>query len=310
MQELLLAVFLGAAFLYVFYRAVEFAWPASYVTLDSGVEYSITASPARYTAFRFAPIFLASLFVAVSMDRVDGNAALAVAGVCAIHAASTNIWAIIRLVRSHVAARKSPLLLLHCVVVVGIAAAGLLALLLRSSLAPLVPSIGELSATLWTAILAAVVGAYIVRMSQSRTTDLRTAMQRSRRSVGRDLWEYAEHAALENSADPHLLRAIMLIENMQRPPWFRVLERIKGKLIKSGTYGVMQVWADHPLSDRESIARCAADRLARRVVVESQGYPEYRSVEMIARSYNDDPDYARNVAEVYLHLFSDEQPLP
>jgi len=61
--------------------------------------------------------------------------------------------------------------------------------------------------------------------------------------------------------DEAITLAVMVVENAQRPPWARRLERAKGRVIKKGTYGIMQVTSERPVSDSESIEIACRDHL-------------------------------------------------
>jgi hypothetical protein len=107
-----------------------------------------------------------------------------------------------------------------------------------------------------------------------------------------------------------LLHAIMIVENVQRPPWFRALERLKGHVFPRGTYGILQAEADRPLTDQESIDVCASTRLkgviVPLIVPTSPGASatfDYQKVVAVASDYNPDAGYATDVASVYSMLY-------
>ena len=57
-------------------------------------------------------------------------------------------------------------------------------------------------------------------------------------------------------------KATILTESIQRPRWFRRLERLKGILFPRGTYGIMQVRSSRPIGDRRSIERALQEHRA------------------------------------------------
>jgi hypothetical protein len=310
--ETIVAILLGAGFLHAFFRAAQFQWPGSYFTLDTGLGYAITSTPLRYIGFRFAPVFLVALFAAASLDSLDVNPIPAVAGIVAIHIASTTGRATVGLARDPGNARRSPLLLLHLTVSAGVIVAAAMAIALRGPLGSLVPPAEDLSASLWTAVFAGVMGVYVLQLSRSGDGDITAILKKSRRAIGPELWDSAEAAAVRHAADVNLVRAFMLVENVQRPRWFRNLEHLKGLVFGSGTYGIMQVRADKPLSDEESIEQAIRERLAGVVVPFSPSmypgsppFPGYASLVELAKSYNDDSVYADAVANAYLLIHGD-----
>jgi hypothetical protein len=102
------------------------------------------------------------------------------------------------------------------------------------------------------------------------------------------------------------VKAIMVVENLQRPLWFRRLESFKGRVFPSGTYGIMQVESARPVSDEESIKIAVETRLAGQVVpFKSSGtpsYPDHDWLLLLARAYNDSQAYAKSVATAYSML--------
>jgi hypothetical protein len=302
-EDELLATAFGVVALFIFYSAVRSEWPDNYMTVDTnGLEYAIVSHPLRYLAFRFLPVYLVCLFVAVLLDRGQHDP-VAVLVICAVHACWNSGRAVVGLLRAPEGQRQAPLLIMHVGVAAGVFLAGFVALWTRSDLAIFVPSIHELGATLWTAAFAAVLGVYVLNKSRVRS-NLYTTLQQSRARIDTDLFAYADEQAALNGADAAFVKAIMVVENLQRPRWFRDCERIKGIVFKRGTYGIMQVAADHPVSDRESIELAVRTRLAGWVVptVEyNPGHPtyDYNGLKELALRYNPADSYAMAVQNAY-----------
>jgi hypothetical protein len=199
MSDSLLAIAFGVGVLFVFYRAVKSEWPDNYMSVDStGLEYSIISHPLKYLAFRFLPIYLVCVFVAVLLDRAHTNPVTAVLMICTIHAAWNNGLAIYTLVRTPEGQRQAPLLVMHAAVAIGVFVAGAAALLSRSELATFVPSLHELGATLWTAAFAAVFGVFILSTSRA----------------DRGTWK-----AIQRSLDKHPREALLAGRRGVRPVW-------------------------------------------------------------------------------------------
>ncbi len=233
-MELAVGVALGVGFLFVFYRAVQLQWPESYFGASDISAYAISASPVRYVAFRFLPVYVACLFVAVSVDRSGGSGLLAAVLVGVGHASMTVGWALLVWFRSAPALRRHrvPIAILRTVVFLGVVSSSLAAAATRRLLAPLVPRVQELSATLWTALLAGIVGAFVVRVSRGASVTEYELVEQSARSIPRPLWQLAQQTAAEHGVDSKLVLAAMVVENIQRPAWFRDLERIKAAFLK------------------------------------------------------------------------------
>lgn len=117
----------------------------------------------------------------------------------------------------------------------------------------LIPAPRDLTVSLWTAAFAAI-GAVALRdiLSQEHEEG-GLLLDEAREAVGVCLWRYTAQMAESHGSDVNLMHAIVGAEAIQRPGWFRRIERVKGRVFPSGTYGVAQVYANHPISDRASI---------------------------------------------------------
>ena len=102
--------------------------------------------------------------------------------------------------------------------------------------------------------------------------------------------EIKKQAEIYN-ADEYLAIAICIVENLQRPSWFRILERIKSFFIPQGTYGIMQVSSNGYISDEESIHIAMRDYL-----LDTSGKSDM--IDVIKR-YNADDRYMEMVLEFY-----------
>lgn len=281
----------GALALHVFYRAVEFRWPSSYIGSGDAGLYRLLSSPGRYLIFRMVPVYSIAVVCAVSSSRLGASGSASAFGVVLLHLGATNLRSIVRDLR------QSPVVLRHRVPVVLIRTLGLLGMIGCAWLASVttrqadevVPSLDDITNGLFTGIAAGVIGAYIMKAT-STGGDVEQLLRRSRRQIDDAHWQLARQAALRHGADPRLVRAVMLVENLQRPPWIRRLERLKGLLIPAGTYGVMQVASPNPISDEESI-QLAAQRLSGESVWNDSGGLHYQRVTDASRRYNPDPGY-------------------
>ena len=150
------------------------------------------------------------------------------------------------------------------------------------------------STSLWTALVAGVLGAYLVSVSHSPLVSEEEILQRTIDTIPRELWTFARSAAGDAGTDPDLVSAVMAVENLQRPSWFRSLERWKGRIWPRGTYGIMQVASSRPLSDHESIVKALAERFAG-VTVAHDGFEDAvdsGKIRAFALSYNPSSTYA------------------
>ncbi|WP_146341312.1 hypothetical protein [Nesterenkonia sp. NBAIMH1] len=132
-----------------------------------------------------------------------------------------------------------------------------LATFLRGQLAGLIPEIDDILIAVWAGLFASLFLAAARYLMASRPLQADELTEGLVKDIGLDKWEYISQAAKEHGADGDLLRAIILAEVQQRPRWFRRLERAKGLVFRAGTYGIAQIAASKPISDKESVDRLA-----------------------------------------------------
>lgn len=279
-----LAIALGILFLGVFYATVRSHWPESYFAGSDSLAVWISSAPGRYLLFQFAPVFAACTFAAVSLERLGHSGVQGSVGIGVGHAARTFLRAFPR--RRRGPSTPTSVRLLRGLAALGVLATSSLAALTADFLAPAVPPVAELSATLWTGLLAAVVGAFLIERTDTGGVSEYSMIEHSRKRIPDKLWHLAHQLAQQHGADVKLVRAVMLVENLQRPEWFRRIERLKGRLFRSGTYGIMQVASAKPLSDEISLERAVRERFAGVVVQGGDGYLDDAAFGVFLRGYN------------------------
>lgn len=300
-------VAVGSFALHIFYRAVQTNWPRSYMSASDFIGQLVSSSIVRYSAYRAVPVLVVSFFIAGSLISAGEPKIVTTIAVAVAHVTMTNgvaAWEIIRAGRKKLGFLTG--LMFHTVA----SAAAILTAVLGLALAHsdrarlLLPSPQELSTTLWTAIAAAILGAYILRISSAPYRD---PLEVSRRSIPSDIWKAARRYALTSSADPAVVKAIMVVENMQRPRWLRRMESIKARLGMAGTYGIMQVSSLKALDDESSIrAACEGHLRDARPMRDRHGHADMESVREIVRRHNRDDAFVELVANVYWQIDSEE----
>ena len=297
------AVILGVIFLYVFYRAVETSWPTSYYSVGRRTDQTISQNLVAYLIFRFGPVYVTCIFAGAVLSE-QGNAVVwPVILIAGLHALLTSGRALGGLIRSGTARRRPLITALHTGVIALSILVGVGAAVSASAFEDYVPSNSELTSALWTALLAGVVGVYLVRVTTAAEPDIYSALSRSRARIPNHLWQAAEAAAIAANAEPRLVHAFMLVENVQRPRWTQVLERQAGKLLGRGSYGPLQVTAGSPLADQAALAKAIDQRFAGRSVPR-RTYEWGESIDsqwlkFFAMSYNPDPTYAQDIEGAY-----------
>lgn len=289
----------GAWFLHAYFAMLRTDWPASYYSVSDLLSSTLSARPHRYLIFRGLPVFTVVLFVAVTVEKSIGSSLTACSVLVILHIADTSGRASAPLLRGNQKTNRRALLAFHMLVAAVIACVATAAYLLRGLFGAVVPSLSEMRSDLWTALVAAVLAGYFIRVSEGASHEAEIAsMRASRRSIDEDVWRAADELSSQFGTDAQLIRAIMLIENLQRPPWFRRLERIKGAILPRGTYGLMQVAADNPLGDAQSVAIAVRDHLAG---IE-RDEDDFDWLPNAVSSYNPDPAYVEAVLTAFWYL--------
>lgn len=256
--------------------------------------------------FRFGPVAAVALFAAVTLDRYGDNSSVGVVGIVAVHAATTTgaaAWSATVGRRRLGRPLQWPLFLLHVLITIVLFAIAAAALSLEDALRGLVPKPEDIAAEMWGGALAAVGAVYLLGVVSDRKEKAESVMARSRAAIPQHLRRAAERSARRNEIDPLILMAILIYENAQRPPWFRRLERIKGLVIRSGTYGIAQVYAPEPIDDEKSI-EFAAEKLRglRMPSMDDDGPLLEQTFRDIGLRYNGDSSYGKVIEQLYSGL--------
>lgn len=298
--QTLTAVALGVAFLHVFFRAVESKWPVSYASLASGPDYAISRNIVRYLAFRLGPVGVTVAYAAVTLRRAHAPVVITGAVIGLIHGLLTSGRAMLELVRRRKVRSRPLVAVMHPTVVILVTTVALVAGAASANLDPVVPAASDVVSSLWIGLIAGVIGSYIGRLTQTSSIDVAEVLTASRRSIPDEVWNSAAAVAADAGADVQLVHAVMLIENIQRPAWFRRLERLAGRLVGHGTYGVLQVASDRPLSEADSLRVAIESRFTETpMLTADDGTIDYEALTAFARGYNPDPKFEELLMQAF-----------
>jgi hypothetical protein len=231
----LAALLIGGAsgvVLNIFYMTVKHVWPENYFGLDGSVDPVVSRNIARYLVFRFVPPAVMIGVAALTSERLGGDALLAALAALLVHIA--------RLVVDAAKKGRSKLwgqVRNRLILIVLLATVAYAAYAIRSILAPIVPLPSELVANLWAGILAAIGAVYLQKVVLVRKNPAEV-ISASFDEVSVDIARYAVSASVSLGLDPKIVLALMCAENVQRPRWFRRLERLLPPDTRTG--GIMQ----------------------------------------------------------------------
>ena len=289
------------------YRRIRSDWPASYQSLFEDSAYRKALRPVRYMVFRSSPIILASVFGAVQLERYGKPVWLFGILLWAFHTLDTNgraLWELRYEYDDNMT--KGPRQALYGLMIVAtfILIQGFVLLASYTTrntriMQAVVPDVSEIVVDLWAGLVGAVLILVYLGVSETDRTD-DAVIDRIRRRVESYYMSYVRSRVDNPRFDFELFEAVMIAESLQRPRWFRILERLKGIVWKPGTYGVMQVRSDRPLSDFESIDKALYD--LGHLFIDVPDYNDdswYSDVVTRLRTYNGSAAFVETVMDVY-----------
>lgn len=248
------------------YRLIKSEWPASYQSLFESTTYRKALRPVRYVVFRSTPIILSAIFGTVQLERYEKPVWLFGILLWIFHTLDTNGRALLELRDQYDDnVTKRPRQALYVLMIVGtlilIQVSVLVALYVSRNtdvLDVLIPDIADIIVDMWVGIIGIILFFMFLQLINIDRS-YEGAINRIRKQIDSHFMRYVRSTVTDTGFDFRLFEAVLIAESLQRPRWFRILERLKGLVWKSGTYGVMQVRSDRPLSDRESIDKALSE---------------------------------------------------
>lgn len=291
---------LGVATLIGAYSLIKTDWPEAYTDTETRAQEHIRVNPIRtYVIFRGGPVFLVCGFISVLTDRAGGSAWSGFWVLLVVYLISTTGRAVFDTVRHPRHQNWVMLMIYHALSMCIVILAGLLAVALRSLFAPIIPNSQELLISLWAGVFAALLASVARQLLSPVRLGGHDVVLALIRDVGPKTWSYLINQTAHDEKLQILTMAVVLAEVQQRPKWFRRLERLSGKVLGPGTYGVAQVAADAPITDKESI-----DLLLKRLdtvwVYDALEQGTYSTdFNAVCLSLNDDHAHTRRIASFY-----------
>lgn len=229
--------------LWVFYKSFEVEWPDRYWDGLSGADPLISRTSGRYAAFRLLPFFVAATVAGTAAARLDISRAWVVWLFAATYVG-------LGPVRKAVCAwRESPRRIGSAVHRFGtaialVAVAGLY-MGVAGRLDPYVPTLKDAVFAAFIAVFVFLLGklGIVAFTIQAPTNDslIRRAISEIEPALSRRL----------NEVDPGgVFLTVAVVEQLNRPPWVRRVERL---VPATQTHGLMQVRSDKVVSDAESV---------------------------------------------------------
>lgn len=306
MKELaatIMGMILVPMILWLFYSAVRTQWPENYVTASRDYGTVVNRTSGRYLLFRTVPAYCAALVVATTVNRFGGEGMISVLVGAGYYTCITQLRHVVNTWRKVYSHRRLPILLVSVAAAFCILISAALGGLGPGPLVAVVPPIDEFFKSFWTTILLALIAAAVFRYSRHQLS-VAELVRRSRLEVGDSLLKFARNAARQFDAEPTLVEAILLTENLERPRWVRRLEELKAPLTTRGSYGIMQVQATRPLSDELSIHLAVRDHLAGCSAVDGSGNFSLKDLERALGQYNPNRNFVRLASAIYRTIYT------
>lgn len=280
---------IGVLILKVFYSAIRTSWPENYVSVTGDYGVVVNRTLLKYAAFRLVPAYAVALLVSQMAGRYGGHPMYVAILIGVLHATQSSLRHLVAVFR-----RRSPehiriaAILVDLVTSICVVAVALVGGFGTGPLTAIVPPLDEFFKSFWTTAVVAVLAVYVLNLSRA-TREAAALVRRSRAELG-PLVNRAREEARSLQVNADLVEAVLLTENLERPAWVRRLERLKGSVAANGTYGVMQVTAEHPIDDEESI-REGVRRLAHVPLALDEYGVDADSLNASLRAYNNDNDF-------------------
>ena len=296
-----------ALILWGFYRKFEDDWPVNYQTVATPYDLMVRRNVSWHVVARVVPVFVASLLTAALALQAGLSSAIAVVAMTTAHLASTTAVAIWMASRRRF--RRAAVIAYNVCLSAFLVTAAWLGCATAERASWLVPPVSEFRNAIWVAIavviMAKLVDAAAGRLHQ-RDVDLRVMAERD---IGPSALSTIPLAARRHAANEALLRAIIYAEVLQRPRALRALERLKGRFVPSGSYGVGQVRADHPIDDEASIECLAATIAGSAQVLAPPNQDREDLLDAYIELHSRDLGLRAHVHDFYQQLLNADRPL-
>jgi hypothetical protein len=138
-------------------------------------------------------------------------------------------------------------------------------------------------------------GGWLIDATRGVEKPLENLVKRSAKTIETSLLVFARRRCIETHTDWNFFHAVLLYENLQRPPWVRKTERLTQRIRKQGTYGIMQTKSAKALSDEDSVDVALRDFFGGFQI----GQDPWTEIVEKLTVFNGDPAYGHQVYQIY-----------
>ncbi|MGX5692241.1 hypothetical protein ACWKWA_03575 [Dermacoccus abyssi] len=260
------------------YRYLSVEWPERYADPEDLVSIVVSRSWWTYILFRLGPVAMAGILAVHGAQQLEWPSAVALLAMCLTHVLTSSVAAMVTMSKNEWA--RTTRMYFHGITAVGVVLSCALVWATRRWTGWLAPDVRGLSTNIWATVLALALakGAYDLL---KRAPEAEYLHDRAARSVDPELLVKIRSADCSHTG---ALEAIALAEAVERPRWFRRLERCVPGVESTG---VMQVKHNGVLTDEESVELF----LAKHNEVCEQLANEGATAETIFRRHNNDDNF-------------------
>ncbi len=300
-------------FTYILYRTVEFHWPDLYFS-NSNKSTSIFATNVYwYSLFRFFPIFIITV-ITFSFAKSDTFVfwERMVSGFCVgiIFAILTDGFALKKILSvnksfqiyfNRYAQIANHVITFFLIIIVAVFAGYVSSF---DSVQNITPGIANVRDNIWSSFFIA----FFLLLFRSGHRQIREKINStdvfdvSYKRINPEILIEIENQSKILNANKYLVIAVCIVENLQRPLWFRRIEFLKSFFIKKGSYGIMQVVSNGYVSDKDSVKLVIEESFKNTAHI--SGLEEL--VPIIKRHNNSD-EYAAVVLECYTKILPPDE---
>ncbi|WP_062255892.1 hypothetical protein [Dermacoccus sp. CCH2-D9] len=226
------------------YRYLSVEWPERYVAPDQLVSIIVSRTWWTYAMFRCGPVAMAGILTVHGADQLALPSLAALVAMTVVHVLSSSVFAMWTMPKNEWA--RQARLQFHAISAVGVILTAGLVWFTRGWTAGLAPDVHGLSTNIWATVLGLILakGCYDVLSKTPRREYLHSW---AARSVDQELLARITSAGCSHTG---ALEAIALAEAVERPRWFRRIERFAPGVESTG---VMQIKGGGILTDQESV---------------------------------------------------------
>jgi hypothetical protein len=302
--EALTLSLIALAFIHIFYYLFKISWPEMYFAVSDSMSLYISFSPVRYFAFRIIPVLsIIAILLGTSKTLTLEQRIYAGLFIGIFHLLFTNFKALLKIFTNDKSVfmylNKSFQIFTHIFTIAITLAISVIAGIISSweKIQLITPSPEGLRDNLWSSVIAAMLGVWIYKLYQRNDASTGDLFNRNKEKINPKIIKTIENESRKFKANDRLVKAICIVENIQRPSWIRQLERVKSFLFKEGTYGIMQVKSNAYITDEESI-KIAIEKF----FSNTDAKDDWEELNHIVLKYNPDERYVEFVEHAFQYL--------